>query len=230
MPKLCPQLKQNLANLNSLKSELDLELLKLQELFKDLKTDHYKSGEHKVERRELVNKIKLIKIKINLEAEKIEAELPTKSIEVGKEFNLKFKYRGLAKMIEAGNFDWRDDDVNPLNFPDLEEEKNLNKVIRLKAKIFNFEKAISSENILEELDREGYRPATLVELLALAKVDPGLQERFTIVSLGSTWTNIIDSRRAPCIRVYRGERELNTDGLEGAWVTSYNFLAIRKSR
>jgi hypothetical protein len=235
---LCPQLKQNLETIKTLKSELDLELLKLGKLFKELKTnntpelinkiDNKAKAEFKKERTESINKIKSLKSKINLEIEKIEDELPTKKIEVGKEFNLKFKYRNLKEMIKAGKFDWENPDINSTNFPDLQEKGLLNQVIKLKAKIFDFKKDISGEDVLKELDKEGYRPATLTELLALAEIDPELQRQFAIVSLGSFWRDSYDERSAPCLRVGGSARKLDLGWFGGGWGASFRCLAVRK--
>jgi hypothetical protein len=227
MVQLCPQLKQNLANINSLKLELDLELSKIEKLFKDLKTDNRKGKEHKAERKDLMDRIKSLKSKINLEINKIEDELPTKKIEVGKEFNLRFKYRNLKEMIEAGKFDWKNGSINPTNFPDPQEKELLGKEINLKAKIFAFEKTISSEDVFKELDKEGFRPATLIELLALAEIDPDLQRQFSIVSFGSVWRNGGYSHVA-YLNNQGSERNLSLDWLDDDWYSYFRFFAIRK--
>jgi hypothetical protein len=76
MPQLCPQLKQNLETIKTLKPELDLELLKLEEVFKDLKKSNHSTlrlrSELRVERKDLINKIKSIKTELNLNINKIE--------------------------------------------------------------------------------------------------------------------------------------------------------------
>jgi hypothetical protein len=72
---LCPQLKQNLETIKTLKPELDLELLKLEEVFKDLKKGNPSTlrlrSELRAERKELTNKIKTIIAEINLNSDKI---------------------------------------------------------------------------------------------------------------------------------------------------------------
>jgi hypothetical protein len=73
MVRICPQLKQNLETINSLKLELDLELPKLEELFKIFKnnTDSKIRKDNKVERAALINKIKSIIAEVNLNSDKI---------------------------------------------------------------------------------------------------------------------------------------------------------------
>jgi len=72
---LCPQLKENLKTINSLKSELDLELLKIEKMFQDLKSDSQKGKEFKAERAELMNKIKAIKTKFNSSINELNVKL-----------------------------------------------------------------------------------------------------------------------------------------------------------
>jgi hypothetical protein len=236
---ICSQLKQNLETIKTLKSELDLELPRLEQIFKIFKNDNPSTSlrisdnklkaEFKKDRIELTNKIKSLKSVIDSEIKKAEAELPTKKIEVGKEFNLKFKYRSLEEMIEAGNFNYKDNNINTTNFPDPQEKELLNQVIKLKVKIFDFKKDISSEDVLKELDKEGYRPATLTELLALAEIGPELQEQFPVIALGSVWRRSDVDRSVPCLRVRdSGGRSLDLYWFDDDWRVYCRFLAIRK--
>jgi hypothetical protein len=231
MPQLCPQLKQNLETINSLKSELNLELLKIEKMFKDSKKGN-PSTSLRTERKDLMNKIKSLKIGIDLEIEKIEKELPSEKIEIGKEFYLKFKYRKLEEMIKAGKFDQVDNYITSTNFPDPREKQLLNQTVKLKAKIFSFknerrERYISSEHILAELDKAGFRPATLAELLALAEIDLELQRQFFIVSLGSLSP---DSLNVAYLKIGGSTRELSPSHFGGGWIDDCSFLAIRKTR
>jgi hypothetical protein len=227
---LCPQLKQNLANINSLKSGLDLELSKLEEVFKELKNGD-PSTSLRAERKELINKIKEVKIKIDSEINKIEGDLPVKEIESGKKFNLKVKYRKIVDMIDAAGLAklGQGSYISSIAFLNPQEEKLLGKEIELKAKIFDFKKDISSKDALKELDKKGYRPATLIELLALAEVYPDLQKKFSIVSLhlGSS----VD-RQVPYLGVdslVESIRQVNLHWFDnGDWKTRCRFLAILK--
>ncbi len=44
-----------------------------------------------------------------------------------------------------------------------------------------------SKDAIDEMDKAGYRPATLAELLALGEFKPKLQKQFEIVALGTVW-------------------------------------------
>jgi hypothetical protein len=96
---LCPQLKQNLETIKTLKSELDLELSKIEKLFKDLKKGDPLTS-LRAERKELINKIKEIKNKVNSNIN----ELNTKSLEKPK-LALKQTWRKIYK-------NWFDKEIN----------------------------------------------------------------------------------------------------------------------
>jgi hypothetical protein len=72
---LCPQLKQNLETIKTLKSELDLELPKIEKLFKELKNNS-KTSDRK-ERTELSNKIKNIRKEIEANIIVLKEKIPS---------------------------------------------------------------------------------------------------------------------------------------------------------
>ncbi len=100
-----------------------------------------------------------------------------------------FSYRGIVdcnlgfyEMLETGNFDWRDVDINEKNFP---LETCTTKEVEFK--LVDFNNVPSEDEILAELDKLGLRPATLRELVHIAAVKPDLQREFSIIALGSQW-------------------------------------------
>jgi hypothetical protein len=144
MPQLCPQLKQNLANINSLKSELDLELPKLKELFKIFKnnTDSKIRKDNKTERKNLINKIKSLKTEINLNIEIIEDLTPIKIISAvsleGKE--IKFE---LKEQLKYWNDFYKDNDVDWVSLPEkIKITKDQQKEIERLITEFGFNKMI----------------------------------------------------------------------------------------
>jgi hypothetical protein len=228
MSNLCPQLKQNIETIKTLKSELDLELPKLEELFKIFKnnTDSQSRKNNKAERKDLINKIKSLETEINLMTRIITEALPSKEIEIGNEFILKFKYSTLEDMLAEGGFNNSNVNtrINPMNFSTPREKELLNQSIRLKAKIFDFEEDVSSEDVLLELDKEGFRPATLVELLALAKI---YHSSRAVASFGLMLKADNDSY-VPYFFTNINGRKLDLHWFENGWNTSFHFLAVRK--
>jgi hypothetical protein len=205
-------------------------------LFKELKNGKIgnPSTSLRAGRKDLMNKVRPLKVKINSEIDKIENELPRgniKNIRNFREFNLRFRYLKLREMIAAAkiapeNFDH---DINSKNFPDLQEKKLLNQVVSFKAKIFSFEKDIFSSEVVAELKKAGFRPATLKELLALAQIDPELQKYVDVLALGSYWERDPGYRTVPVIGNQRGDwkkrrLDLYWDGV--LWSEGTLFLAI----
>ncbi len=129
--------------------------------------------------------------------------------------------RTLQEMIVAGKYDWKDSNVTEKNFPKVSGDKNVF------CKLFHFNRSISSKEAIAEMDKTGYRPATLFELLALGAKYPGLQHQFPIVALDSVLTGVDGDRRVPpCLRVC-GWRELGLVWSDRDWSDDYRFLAVR---
>lgn len=145
----------------------------------------------------------------------------------GAEFNLSVDYsRTLQEMINAGNYACVNSDITDKNFPIPPEMTG--KKVEVSAKLFHFNRPISSEDAISEMDKAGYRPATLAELLALGEAQPELQRQFPIIALGSVWHHAYGYRRVPCLDVGGVEREFNLGWFGRDWVAGCRFLAVRK--
>jgi len=96
------------------------------------------------------------------------------------------------------------------------------------AKLFHFNYVISSGDAISEMNKAGYRPATLMELLALGILFPELQRQFSIVALGSVWRLASDYRCVPYLHVHGSERGLSLDWFGRDWSARYRFLGVRK--
>ena len=129
----------------------------------------------------------------------------------------------LAEMIEAGHYDRGDADITVERFPVKGESTQ-----KLAVELVHFNRAISSENTIQELDAMGLRPATIEELLAFGAAFPDLQRKFPIVALGSS-SIIRGNRLVPCL--YEDDsmrRRLNLYWGDIGWDGYYRFLAVRK--
>lgn len=109
----------------------------------------------------------------------LEPFLPTYSIVV--DYSL-----SLAQMIEAGDYNWINDDITATNFPIQGEGKQ-----QLELVLFHFDRYIQSDDAIKEIDKAGYRPATLPELLGLGAQHQGLQRQFPVVALGIKYKDYI---------------------------------------
>ncbi len=141
------------------------------------------------------------------------------------EFTLSVDYsRTLEQMIAAGNYDSKSSNINSHNFP-LPIELT-GKSIALSAKIFNFGKNISNNEVVAAMDKAGYRPAALAELLALGESQPELQKQYQIVALKSVLRDDMGYFYVPYLGGNASERYLQIISNENGWDANYHFLAI----
>ena len=130
----------------------------------------------------------------------------------------------VEQLIKTGKYDWFNYDLTSLNFPS--NEKGVAEVL---VYLVNFNRGISSEDAVKELDRQGLRPATLKELLALGVAQPDLQRNKPIVALGSEWRDSVVFVYVPCLVGLEGDRRLDLDWWWGGnWVSEWLFAAVRK--
>ena len=131
----------------------------------------------------------------------------------------------LAEAIKDGTFDWKNGDIVEKNFPNIDHESGEQ---NLMVKLFHFGRDMSSEDAVKAMDKDGFRPATLRELLAYAVKNPDEQRKYPIVGLGSFWQHLL-VRNVPCLDIDGGERLLYLLWWSYVWVGHYRFLAVRKS-
>jgi hypothetical protein len=129
----------------------------------------------------------------------------------------------LADMIKAGNYDWVNSDINSKHFPVKGKGKH-----ELEAVLFHFDRYIESEEAIAEMDKQGYRPGKVEELLALGEKYPDLQKEFPIVALGSVWRGRHGRRHVACLFWPDRGRDLGLDWFDCRWSADWRFLALPK--
>lgn len=129
----------------------------------------------------------------------------------------------VEQLIKTGKYDWFNYDLTSLHFPS--NEKGVAEVL---VYLVNFNRGISSEDAGKELDRQGLRPATLKELLALGVAQPDLQRNNPIVALGFEWRDSVGFVYVPYLGGYGSYRRLDLDWWGGDWVSDWLFAAVRK--
>ena len=134
--------------------------------------------------------------------------------------------RTVQEMINVGNYGWTNSDITEKHFP-LPTELN-GKQVSVSTKLFHFNRSISSKDAISEMDKGGFRPATLAELLALGKAHPELQKEFPIVALGSVWRDASDDRLVPVLSFGGSRRRLGLNWFDSDWLVRYRFLGVRK--
>ena len=141
-----------------------------------------------------------------------------------KEFLMAVNYsQSLDQMIKAGYCNWINDNITVDHFPiegSGKQEKNFT--------LFHFDKTKTSEEVIAEMNKEGFSPAKIEDLLVLGESQPELQKQFPIIALGSVWRDSDGNPLVPYLRWSGIERNLNLDYFASSWRSGYRFLAVRK--
>jgi len=133
--------------------------------------------------------------------------------------------QSLAEMIKAGNYDWVNNDITQEHFPVSGQGKQQD----IEVALFHFNKVMKSDQVIARMRKEGYRPATIAELLALGVSQPELQKQFPIIALGSVWRFPDGGRLVPCLGWLSGERSLGLGCLGGDWLVGCRFVGLRNA-
>ena len=132
--------------------------------------------------------------------------------------------RSLAEMIAAGKYDWSNSGITADHFPVKGEG-----VSEVELTLVHFNRFMSTDAVLKELAKTGFRPAKIEELLALGEKYHDLQREFPIVALGSVWRDPGDDRRCACLWGGDSRRSLSLDWLGDGWHENFRFLVVRES-
>ncbi len=125
--------------------------------------------------------------------------------------------------IKAGKYDWKNDDITAEHFPSQETGTKDATV-----ELFHYGKDISTDEVIADMDKHGYRPATLKEILALGEKHPDLQREFPIIGLGSVWRSPPGGRYCPYLFRDGSGRRLSLGWFGNGWSDVCRFAAVRK--
>lgn len=132
--------------------------------------------------------------------------------------------RTLAEMVEVGKYDFVNDDITAEHFAVEGEGKH-----KVAVTLFHFNRYIESDEVIAEMDRQGFRPDNIEELLALGEQHPELQRMFLIVGLGSVWLNSNGKRNVPSLYENSNcNRGLDLPWFDYGWGGDYRFAGARK--
>ena len=121
----------------------------------------------------------------------------------------------LKQLIEAGKFDWVEKHITDENFPAPKE-------LRTDYKLFHFSESISSEEVIKKIDKEGYVPANLYELLSWEDWN----ETDIVIALGSS-AHVGGGLSVPGLGRCGAGRGLGLFWYGGGWSGDGRFLAVR---
>ncbi len=129
----------------------------------------------------------------------------------------------LVDAIGAGDYQGVHASITKENFPPTRHGQAQVEII-----LVRYDQRIESENVLAELDREGLRAAELPEILAFGAEYPEVQRKFSVVGLGSVWTDRKGYRNVPCLYEASEGRYLDLHWWNDGWYSYSRFAAIRK--
>ena len=128
----------------------------------------------------------------------------------------------LTEMINDGNYGYVDSNITQQNFPIQRSGRR-----QMEVALFHFDRIIVSEQAVAEMDKVGYRPATIEEFLALGASQPELQND-PMVALGSLWHGLSNKCFVTCLCWSGGDRDLDLVSYESNWNEHYRFAAVCK--
>jgi len=131
--------------------------------------------------------------------------------------------KSVEEMVKLGRYDWSSNNITSEHFP----TKRIGKT-EIVVDLVHFNRRIGTDEALKELDRMGYRPAELYELLAFGEKYPEIQRGFPVIALGSVWRSSGGNRYVPCLGGSGFRRYLDLHWIEGGWGGLYRFAAVRK--
>ncbi len=130
----------------------------------------------------------------------------------------------LAEMIETGKYDWVNDNITTEHFAVEGDDKH-----EVVVTLFHFNRYIELDEVIAEMEKQGFRQVNIAELLAFGEQHPEVQRDFPIVGLGSVWRRPNGHCYVPCLSGrWAGERRLPLDWLGSGWAGVYRFAGVRK--
>jgi hypothetical protein len=129
----------------------------------------------------------------------------------------------LEEAINAGNYQAVHTDISARNFPSTRKGQ-----AELDIVLVRFEHRMKSEDVVQELEKEGLRPADLPEFLAFGAKYPDVQRKFSVAGLGSVWQDRKGYRNVPCLYEASEGRYLDLHWWDDGWYSYTRFAATRK--
>ncbi len=123
----------------------------------------------------------------------------------------------IKDLIDSKKLDWVNDNISSKNFPEQPIRSS-------DYKLFHFDKYISSEDAVKEMEAEGYSPANIFELLGWKDWN----EKDWVVGLGSV-CEVRGHRFVPSLRRGASGRHLGLGFWDDGWGGRFRFLACKLS-
>ncbi len=131
----------------------------------------------------------------------------------------------LKKLIENEKFHYVNSDITTANFP-------LPKAVEIptkdNCKLIYLSKTTTSEETLEMIKKEGYRPANIYELMLwFSKNKSSIKPYQWIVAFGQTWKDADGHHRVPYVLAHtHGDFEFSLGYFESVWCDYHALLCF----
>jgi len=131
----------------------------------------------------------------------------------------------VEEAIAAGDYQAVHADINGRNFPCARKGQ-----AELEIVLVRFEHRMRSEDVVQELEKEGMRAAELPEFLAFGAKYPDVQRKFSIAGLGSFWQDRKGYRNVPCLYEASEGRYLDLHWWDDGWYSYTRFAALPQGK
>lgn len=127
----------------------------------------------------------------------------------------------LQQLIDQLRLDYVNSNITEANFP-------LQEVSKSEHKLFNFDKCMTSEEVKEAMEKDGFRPGNIYELLTWGK--DNWDGKKWVVALDSFWVDPNGHRGVSCLHGGPGSRYLRLVYADSQWFGSAWFFGLRLSK
>lgn len=145
--------------------------------------------------------------------------------------NLEVDYKSpLTRMRDTGKYYYVNLDLNSKNFPVEIREGTLEFLLVFFDRDMDDNENPSKSALLRELDQLGLQPEGPLELCALGKQYPELQQEFPIVARRQVWRHSDGNLMCPVLTTHDKGRAIILACIESGWVGPCRFLCSRKPK
>lgn len=131
--------------------------------------------------------------------------------------------QSLQEMISAGKYNCVTPDINSKHFP-IQGSGQQEVIVEL----IHYGCEMLTDDVLNDLESKGMRPAILPELLVFGATYPEKQREFQIIALGSVWRHLDGNRSVAYLDRNDSRRLLYLDWVDRRWHDRCRFAAVRK--
>jgi len=131
--------------------------------------------------------------------------------------------RTTEELVLAGNYNYTNSYVNPINFPVRQTKRGMRKIVLLK-----FDRETSSEEVIVEAAKQGLERPVYEDALYFGVEHPEVQREQPVVFLHEPWRSPDGFLYVLCLWSNAGGRKLNLDWFGIRWHRYYRFAFVRK--